>query len=88
MAFRPEDVRVYEGESSHDNLMTLKVRSREFCGPYIRATLDSPELGSAVITMDISKTMASNKRLHEVNFLDVYIPQNALRAYGQSHLRP
>lgn len=87
LAFRPEDVRVYEGEAHHENLMSLRVRSREFCGPYVRARLDSPELGSAVITMDISKTMASNKKLQEVSALDVYIRQDALRAYENCRQR-
>jgi iron(III) transport system ATP-binding protein len=81
LAFRPEDVRIFEGENRHENLMSLQVKTREFCGSYIRATLASPEIGSAVITADISKNMASNSRLFEVPKLDVYIPKSALRVF-------
>lgn len=86
LAFRPEDVRIYEGETKRENLMRLKVQSREFCGSYIRVVLASPEIGSATITADISKNMATNCRLFEVSELEVYIPKDALRVYGDSQL--
>lgn len=87
LAFRPEDVRIYEGEQQPENLLSLQVTSREFCGSYIRTTLESPELGSVQITADISKNMASNSHLFDVPKLDVYLPKSALRVFknGQSN---
>ena len=79
--FRPEDVRIAQGRADSGEVFAATIASIEFLGPFWRATLAVPKLGTDALTVDFSSNDTRDMALREGGAIDISLRAGALRVF-------
>jgi iron(III) transport system ATP-binding protein len=83
VAIRPEDIVVQEAEGGAENALEAKIAGVEFLGAFVRARLETPQLGGGELRADLSASVVRRMGLAEGRRLPVVLPRARLRIYPQ-----
>lgn len=79
--FRPEDVRLSRGGGAEGEIFPTTISSIEFLGPFWRAILKVPKLGSGDVIADFSSNDTRDLALRAGGTIAITLPPSTLRVF-------
>ena len=84
IAVRPEDIVVQGVSGEEENVFEAKVEAMEFLGSFYRADLADGGMGDARLRADFSINLVRRLEIDEGHAMNVRVPRECIRIYGES----
>jgi iron(III) transport system ATP-binding protein len=81
LAIRPEDITLDSSDDGHDNVVTVRVTSVDFLGPFYCVSFAAGTDQTVMFRADIPANLARHQKINPGTWLHIRLPKDHLRMY-------